>query len=104
LREGKTVLHDDDLRLVLDRIIEADKAYQESQQACTKCGYRTDKKNFPEGTKLCARCYAPRCGHCVHWMKSRECPRETNVKGWNRGPSCDALPCDKFERDMIWHV
>jgi hypothetical protein len=29
-------------------------------------------------------------------MKSRECPREHNVNGMSRGPSCNALACDKF--------
>ena len=38
----------------------------------------------------------PRCGECSHWMKSRECPREHNVKGMSRGPSCDDRTCDKF--------
>lgn len=38
----------------------------------------------------------PKCGECSHWMKSRECPKEHNVKGMSRGPSCDALACDKF--------
>lgn len=35
----------------------------------------------------------PRCGNCEHWMKSRTCPREHNVDGMTRGPSCNALPC-----------
>lgn len=38
----------------------------------------------------------PRCGECKHWMKSRECPREHNVNGMSRGPSCGAAVCDKF--------
>ena len=38
----------------------------------------------------------PRCGDCSHWMKSSECPREHNVKGMSRGPSCDGMACDKF--------
>ena len=37
-----------------------------------------------------------RCGACQHWMKSRICPRERNVNGWNRGPSSESVPCDKF--------
>lgn len=37
-----------------------------------------------------------RCGGCVDWMKSRECPREKNVNGWSRGPSCNDNPCSKF--------
>lgn len=28
------------------------------------------------------------CGDCDKWMKSKECPREHNVKGYSRGPSC----------------
>lgn len=38
----------------------------------------------------------PKCGDCSHWMKSRECPREKNVKGMSRGPSCNDSTCDKF--------
>ncbi len=42
--------------------------------------------------------YAPkhRCGDCDNWMKSRQCPREHNVKGMSRGPSCNDYTCDKF--------
>ena len=36
------------------------------------------------------------CGACQHWMKSRDCPRETNVNGRNRGPSMKAPICSKF--------
>lgn len=39
----------------------------------------------------------PRCGECYWWMKSRDCPREHNVKGMSRGPTCDAAVCDKFK-------
>lgn len=39
----------------------------------------------------------PRCGECHWWMKSRDCPREHNVKGMSRGPSCNDATCDKFE-------
>jgi hypothetical protein len=38
----------------------------------------------------------PRCGHCDHWMKSTDCPKEHNVNGWSRGPSCEGMPCSKF--------
>lgn len=37
------------------------------------------------------------CGNCYFWMKSRECPREKNVKGYSRGPSCSGFACDKFQ-------
>jgi hypothetical protein len=37
-----------------------------------------------------------RCGSCDNWMKSRECPREHNVNGRNRGPSMNAPICPKF--------
>lgn len=37
-----------------------------------------------------------RCGGCEHWMKSRSCPRERNVGGMSRGPSCDAPACSSF--------
>lgn len=35
------------------------------------------------------------CGDCALWM-TRACPQETNVNGWNRGPSCAAPICSKF--------
>lgn len=38
----------------------------------------------------------PRCGECDHWMKSRECPSERNVNGYNRGPSMNGSACGKF--------
>lgn len=38
----------------------------------------------------------PKCGECSKWMKSRECPREHNVKGMSRGPSSGDGACDKF--------
>jgi hypothetical protein len=37
-----------------------------------------------------------RCGNCDKWMKSRECPREHNVMGMTRGPSCEDMPCGQF--------
>lgn len=37
-----------------------------------------------------------RCGGCEHWMKSIDCPRERNVGGMSRGPSCDAAVCSSF--------
>lgn len=39
-----------------------------------------------------------RCGDCDKWMKSRECPRERNVNGWNHGPSCNdyVFSCRSF--------
>lgn len=38
----------------------------------------------------------PRCGNCYFWMKSRDCPREHNVKGISRGPSSGENPCPKY--------
>ncbi len=38
-----------------------------------------------------------KCGSCDKWMKSSQCPREQNVNGWNKGPSCNDLPCFQFE-------
>ena len=38
-----------------------------------------------------------RCGDCYFWMKSRECPREHNVNGMSRGPSCEGLACSKMQ-------
>jgi len=40
-----------------------------------------------------------RCGDCDFWMKSSLCPKEHNVRGYSKGPSCDAFPCDKFQPD-----
>ena len=37
-----------------------------------------------------------RCGDCRLWM-TRQCPREANVNGWNKGPSMSAAICDKFQ-------
>lgn len=37
----------------------------------------------------------PRCGWCFFWMK-RSCPKERNVNGMSRGPSCEDRPCEKF--------
>ena len=39
----------------------------------------------------------PRCGECYWWMKSHDCPREHNVKGMSRGPSCNDATCNKFK-------
>jgi hypothetical protein len=39
----------------------------------------------------------PLCGSCDHWAKSRECPKEHNVKGISRGPSMNGMPCEKFK-------
>ena len=38
-----------------------------------------------------------KCGGCFYWMKSRQCPKERNVNGWNRGPSMNGAICSKFE-------
>ena len=38
----------------------------------------------------------PKCGDCSFWMKSSECPQERNVNGWNKGPSMNGTPCEKF--------
>lgn len=39
----------------------------------------------------------PECGNCYHWMKNRDCPREQNVDGRQRGPSMSAPACSKFK-------
>ena len=36
------------------------------------------------------------CGGCYWWMKSRRCPREKNVNGWNRGPSMNSPVCKEY--------
>lgn len=42
-----------------------------------------------------------KCGTCFWWMKSDYCPREKNVNGRNKGPSCEALVmnCPQFYLD-----
>lgn len=42
------------------------------------------------------------CGDCDLWMKSRQCPREHNVAGMSRGPSCGAPRCERFIES--WHA
>lgn len=37
------------------------------------------------------------CGDCDHWMKSRECPRERNIKGISCGPSMNESICGSFK-------
>lgn len=37
-----------------------------------------------------------RCGDCYNWMKSTMCPKEHNIKGYSRGPSCDDYKCKDF--------
>lgn len=41
------------------------------------------------------------CGDCDKWMKSRECPREVNVGGRSRGPSCASPRCGQFIEDRF---
>lgn len=41
------------------------------------------------------------CMDCNNWMKSKLCPREINVNGWNKGPSSDDIICNKFESKNI---
>lgn len=36
------------------------------------------------------------CGSCDKWMKSSECPREKNINGMSRGPSCKSPICGQF--------
>lgn len=43
------------------------------------------------------------CGSCDKWMKSRECPRERNVKGMSRGPSCKDYICSAFVGNSRYH-
>lgn len=45
-----------------------------------------------------------RCGNCVDWMKSRECPREKPSRtGYSQGPSSEAPACPQF-RLLPWVV
>ena len=38
-----------------------------------------------------------KCGDCRLWM-TKQCPREKNVDGWNRGPSMSGWTCEKFAK------
>jgi hypothetical protein len=42
-----------------------------------------------------------RCGDCDKWMKSRECPRERNENGRQRGPSMNEPKCRQFVEDSF---
>lgn len=45
---------------------------------------------------------SPRCGTCVYWMQSRNCPRETRTpQGRRSGPSMNGSPCSKHEEE-VW--
>jgi hypothetical protein len=37
-----------------------------------------------------------RCGDCFKWNKSTLCPKEHNVNGMSRGPSCEGIICKDF--------
>lgn len=68
----------------LDKFIEAD-----GRRVRAQC-------HLDEAIRL-ERAIQPRCGNCYWWVKSRDCPREHNVNGQTRGPSCDGMPCHKFQ-------
>lgn len=40
------------------------------------------------------------CGACAKWMKRNECPKEKNIRGMSRGPSCDDYKCSIFEQKL----
>lgn len=74
---------------LLDAVIAADRARTEALERLGK---------LDELRRLAT----PHCGSCYFWMKSRECPRETNIGGRNRGPSMGAMPCQKFQGDRLF--
>jgi hypothetical protein len=53
--------------------------------------------NIAEMKREAAATDKSECGNCVHWMKSRICPRERNVNGRNRGPSMVDPACELFK-------
>ena len=55
-------------------------------------GLRSKARSKDESGRAC-------CGHCNHWMKSRQCPKERNVNGYSRGPSMNGLPCSLYAED-----
>ena len=40
------------------------------------------------------------CGSCIFWMR-KGCPKEKNINGISRGPSCCSPPCEKFQLNPI---
>jgi hypothetical protein len=38
------------------------------------------------------------CGDCDNWMKSKQCPKDHNIRGRNHGPSCNTpvLGCSSY--------
>ena len=75
----------DDLRAQFDRMIAA------GNRASAILILRDKIKYAFEGGRR-------ECGACQHWMKSRDCPMERNVNGYNRGPSMSDPACGKFAR------
>ena len=47
--------------------------------------------------RMAEKASRPVCGSCFFWMKSSLCPRERNVNGMSRGPSCEDAICGKFK-------
>ena len=43
------------------------------------------------------------CGNCRHWM-NQECPREfdKHKKKPNQLNSCNGIPCNMWERDLLY--
>lgn len=72
-----------DLRNIFDAFLEADRRMGE---------IAAKQRELARLTKIARK----RCGNCDKWMKSRECPREHNVKGMSRGPSCEDMICGQF--------
>lgn len=63
---------------------------------CPFCGIVIAVQRAEKVRELTAAIAKVRCGDCDKWMKSRQCPREHNVRGQSRGPSCEGMPCGQF--------
>lgn len=60
-------------------------------------GLMSLKANLKDKLEQIASIKRKECGHCNHWM-TKQCPREYNQKGYQRGPSCSEYDCDMFSR------
>lgn len=43
------------------------------------------------------------CGDCKKWMCSSLCPKEQNINGGNKEPSCNQPACNDFEDKETTH-
>lgn len=63
-----------------------------------------DRFSNMSGAQLSVYIKGKRCGNCDKWNKSSLCPKEHNVKGYSRGPSSSAFPCNEFTPDFSFSI